>query len=139
MDDACERVRAVGVVFSGRGEGEFYVSIYARNFERALGFRPYPGTLNIRIRRGVSDLNDCLRRAARLVVEPPQIEGARLGLVDVYRARLLRGLDAWEVYIVRPRITHYREDVIEVISREYLRGEIGLDDGDEVMVEIECC
>ncbi|MEB2836115.1 MAG: CTP-dependent riboflavin kinase [Desulfurococcales archaeon] len=136
----CERVRVEGAVFSGRGEGGFYVGIYAKQFEKVIGYRPYPGTLNLRIREGqVEALVACVRRANPLLVEPPRIEGARLGGVYVYRARIHVGLDYRDVYVVRPAITHYKWDVVEVISNEYLRGEFKLKDGDVVELEVYCC
>ncbi|MDH5439354.1 MAG: DUF120 domain-containing protein [Candidatus Bathyarchaeota archaeon] len=40
-----------GVVFSGFGEGAYYVTRepYKRGFVEKLGFDPYPGTLNLRL------------------------------------------------------------------------------------------
>ena len=40
-----------GTLFTGLGEGGYYVSLkgYASNFSRAIGFEPYPGTLNLRL------------------------------------------------------------------------------------------
>ena len=135
----CRSQRASGVVFSGRGEGSFYVSIYARSFEEVLGFRPFPGTLNIRLQAGIERFNKCLERASGAVVAPPKIEGAKLGEVLVFRARLFRGFDSWDVFIVRPKITHYRGDVVEIVSKEYLRGELKIKDGDVVEIEVYCC
>ena len=99
----CHSRRTRGVVFSGRGEGSFYVSIYARSFEEVLGFRPFPGTLNIRLQADIERFN------------------------------------AWDVFIVRPKITHYRSDVVEIVSKEYLRGELKIKDGDVVEIEVYCC
>jgi len=138
--DGCRWVRIEGTIFSGRGEGGFYVGIYAKQFERVIGYRPYPGTLNLRIREGqVEDLIACVKRARPLIVEPPRIGGARLGGVYVYRARIHIGLDYRDVYLVRPAITHYKWDVVEIISNEYLRGEFDLKDGDVVELEVYCC
>lgn len=135
----CHSRRTRGVVFSGRGEGSFYVSIYARSFEEVLGFRPFPGTLNIRLQADIERFNECLERAGGVVVVPPKIEGAKLGEVLVFKARLIRGFDSWDVFIVRPKITHYRSDVVEIVSKEYLRGELKIKDGDVVEIEVYCC
>ncbi len=118
------------VVFSGRREGSFYVSIYAKNFRKALGFTPYPGTLNARITRRdhVDRYVECLARAKRVRVEPPRIPGARLGGVIVYRSMIM-GVDAW---IVRPDITHYKNDVVEFIAPVYLRKRLNLEDGSKI-------
>ncbi len=122
------------IVFSGLGEGEFYVSIYAKRFREKLGIIPYPGTLNTRIRdpREVEVFNKCLKRADSVYIEPPVIPGAKLGAVYAYRAEI-EGLDAW---IVRPVITAYKGDVVEFISEQYLRGILFLEDGDNIRFRI---
>jgi len=42
-----------GTVFSGMGEGAYYISQsgYRDQFVSKLGFEPYPGTLNLRVRK----------------------------------------------------------------------------------------
>ncbi|MCE4601640.1 MAG: DUF120 domain-containing protein [Desulfurococcales archaeon] len=125
---ACGRVFR-GTVFSGRGEGSFYVSIYAKNIRRALGFTPYPGTLNVRIDEDLVDgYISCIRVLEPVRIEPPKIPGARLGGVMAYRASIM-GVDSW---IVRPDITFYRDDVAEFLAQVYLRKRLGLNDGDVV-------
>lgn len=50
-----ESVEVEGQVFSGLGEGAYYVSLpgYKKQFEKRLGFEPFPGTLNVRLNRAV--------------------------------------------------------------------------------------
>ena len=40
-----------GTLFSGLGEGAYYISLpgYKKQFISKLGFKPYPGTLNLKI------------------------------------------------------------------------------------------
>lgn len=122
--------RARGVVFSGSGEGEFYVNLYARSFEEVLGYRPYPGTLNLRLLDGSRDrLVEGLRP---LIVHPPQIRGYKLYEVRCYEA-FIRD---YPVYIVVPKVTMYKSDVVEIIARERLRDRFSLKDGDVVEVEV---
>ena len=42
-----------GTIFSGLGEGAYYVtkSFYRKQFVNKLGFEPYPGTLNLKLSR----------------------------------------------------------------------------------------
>ncbi|MEB3816816.1 MAG: CTP-dependent riboflavin kinase [Desulfurococcales archaeon] len=128
-----------GKVFSGRGEGAFYVSIYAKQFEAAIGYRPYPGTLNIMLDdEDAVKLDKCLKTLKPIIVEPPKIEGARLGGVYLYPARVYKDLNSRDVYIVRPMITHYKINVVELLSNVYLRGMLNVVDGDEVTVEVSC-
>lgn len=119
-----------GEVFTGLGEGEFYVSIYGRQIRHRLGITPYPGTLNVRVKdRGqVEELNSCLKTLSPIVIEPPQIPGTRLGEVYAYKA-LLNGFPVW---VVRPAITAYKGDVVEFISNVHLRTRLNLSDGSRV-------
>jgi riboflavin kinase len=112
------------------------MSIYAKEFRKALGFTPYPGTLNLLIKDSalVDKYKRCIKKAHPIVIEPPRIPGAKLGKVFVYPATL-SGL---EVFVVRPAITVYKFNVIEVIAEKRLRDLLGLEDGDEVVVEV-CC
>ena len=53
LTDVFEKTRGeltfTGRVFSGIGKGRYYVGHpeYQKRFEAALGYRPYPGTLNV--------------------------------------------------------------------------------------------
>ncbi len=132
-EEPCKR-QYHGTVFTGRGEGSFYVSIYAREFRRVLGFTPYPGTLNVKLDDGIVDeFNICLEKMPKHIIEPPRIEGAKLARVYVYPARI-NGYSAW---IVRPEITVYSKNVVEIIADKYLRKFLGLEDGDEVSISFD--
>jgi len=50
FEEEVGRLTVEGVVFTGLGEGAYYVSRegYRRQFVEKLGFDPYPGTLNIK-------------------------------------------------------------------------------------------
>ncbi|MEM4500973.1 MAG: DUF120 domain-containing protein, partial [Thermofilaceae archaeon] len=61
-----------GRVFTGLGEGAYYIQIpfYMRQFEEKLGFKPYPGTLNLKLIRRDEVLKRALvERAARIEIE----------------------------------------------------------------------
>ncbi len=123
--------RLRGRVFTGLGEGEFYVNLYARQFEKALGYKPFPGTLNIRlVPESVEEWRKTLASHNCVVVDPPSIPGARLARVKCYEA-VLKGI---RVHIVVPDISAYDESVVEVIAPENLREKLSLKDGD--LVEI---
>jgi len=117
-------------VFSGVGEGEFYVSIYAKEIRRRLGITPYPGTLNTRIICDVEAFNRCLGKMEPVILEPPRIPGAKLAPVKAYPA----WLEGYPVWIVRPDITIYKEDVAEIIADKHLRSLLNLEDGSRVRI-----
>jgi riboflavin kinase len=122
-----------GIVFSGLGEGAYYVRVYSRFFLEKMGFTPYPGTLNLKLK----SLDDI--KIARSILMLPGItirgfsnDSRSYGDVKCYKA-YIRGE---EVYLVFPERTHYGADVVEVISAENLRDKLKLKDGDIVDVEI---
>lgn len=122
-----------GIVFSGLGEGAYYVRIYSRFFLEKLGFIPYPGTLNIRLK----SLDDI--KIARSILMLPGIsikgfsnDSRSYGDVKCYKA-YIRGE---EVYLVFPERTHYGADVVEIISAENIRDKLKLRDGDVIDVEV---
>ena len=119
-----------GIIVSGLGEGRKYVQLYSGQFKRRIGMTPYPGTLNLRLEK---PLGDVLSKRKHIVVEPPSPEYSP---VLVYCAKL----EGINVYLVRPLVTHHDERTAEIISDKYLRRELGLKDGDQVVLEIsDCC
>lgn len=136
MAEECRYVEVEALVERGLGEGAYYVSIYSPSFERALGFKPYPGTLNARVYGASSSLRDCLDSGGHVLVEPP-VGSRGLKPVLVYRAELV-GEPRARVYLVKPLASKHGDDVIELISNTYLREALGLRDGDVVRVRVYC-
>lgn len=126
-----------GEVFSGIGEGAYYTSLhgYRRQFLRKLGFDPYPGTLNIRLK---TSLDRRLRRDLEsyrgIYIEGFQDEYRTYGGVRCFKATVN---DRIEGAVLIADRTHYDDSVLEVISPVYIRRVLGLKDGDEVRVRIE--
>jgi len=125
-----------GVVFTGLGEGAYYVSRegYKRQFIEKLGFEPYPGTLNLRL---VDE--DSLRARRELDLYPGieikgfTAEGRTFGAGKCFRAVVN---DEVEAALVMAYRTHYGPSVIELISPICLRDKLGLKDGDMVKVKV---
>jgi len=48
---SCKAMKIIGVIQKGVGKGTFFTQLdwVVDQFEKALGFRPFPGTLNVRI------------------------------------------------------------------------------------------
>ncbi len=124
-----------GEVFSGLGEGAYYVSQpgYRKQFIEKLGFDPYPGTLNLKVQ-------DKSRRERTLLETYPcmTLEGFMNGMrsfgqVKCYRARVNDRVDGTVVTALR---SHYGEDVLEIVAAKNLREIMGLKDGDSVKVRV---
>ncbi len=124
-----------GRVFTGLGEGAYYTQIphYVKQFEEKLGFRPYPGTLNLRlIGRGDMVKRALIEKAARI-----EIEGFSDGKRSYGGAKCIKAhIDKEEAAIILIDRTHYPKEVMEIISPVCLREKLGLKDGDIVSVKV---
>ena len=125
-----------GVVFTGLGEGAFYVSLpfYKQQFMNKLGFEPYPGTLNLRLK----SIDDVAKRRNLELLPSINIEGGSngsrtYGSVKCYHALLNNSAKAAVIICSR---THYGPDVLEILSPLNLRKELNLHDGDIVRVSV---
>ncbi len=123
-----------GRVFTGFGEGGYYVSLhgYAKQFLSKLGFAPFPGTLNLRL----SSPAQIEQRRQLLYLKGIEVQGFEdgnrtYGPVKCFRAELEGNRPAAVLGIER---THYDHSVIEVIAPVDLRKTLGLKDGDELSV-----
>jgi riboflavin kinase len=126
-----------GTVFTGLGEGRYYVSLegYREKFSRGLGFVPFPGTLNLRLT--TEAMIEQRRRLDLLkgVAIPGFSDRSRTyGPVKCFRATVEKNLPGAVLAIER---THYDSSVLEVISPVNLRRSLGLDDGDECAVKVD--
>lgn len=113
-----------GIVFSGLGEGARYVELYSREIEIILGFKPYPGTLNLRLD---TCINEILKDTNPIIISPPRRD---LGSVMAYRGYIK---DIY-VLVLKPSISRYDCRVVEIVSRENLRERFSLRDGDVIEV-----
>ncbi|MGQ9538409.1 MAG: DUF120 domain-containing protein [Candidatus Bathycorpusculaceae bacterium] len=125
-----------GVVFTGLGEGAYYVTRdpYRRQFMEKLGFDPYPGTLNLKL---VTDYD--IKTRSELEAYPAiEIEGFKnenrtFGPVKCYPAIIENKAKGALVSALR---SHYDSSVIELIAPICLRKNLALKDGHKVKVEV---
>lgn len=121
-----------GRVFSGIGEGSYYTGLkgYLQQFEKKFGYRPYPGTLNVRLLdRSSIDNRLLMEKMAPVEIEGFSDERRTYGAAKCLQA-LLNG--AVECVVVFSERTHYESSVVEVMARNSLRETLGLKDGDRV-------
>jgi len=123
-----------GTVFTGFNEGGYYVSLkgYARSFRRALGFEPFPGTLNLRLADQAMLEQRRLLDLKHGIIIPGFTDGKRsFGPVKIFKAKIEGTYPGAVLAIER---THYDSSVLELISPNNLRQTLGLKDGDECSV-----
>jgi len=140
LTDVVEKTRArltfTGRVFSGIGKGKYYVSHpeYQKRFESALGYTPYPGTLNVKIgdEKFVEQVRN-LRSMGGI-----RVEGFTRGSEGFSALTCFNGtLSGERITLLFIDITHYNESVVELISPVHLRGKFRLKDGDSVSFTVD--
>lgn len=135
LSEALRSIVMTGEVFTGLGEGAYYVSLngYRMQIIEKLGFDPYPGTLNLKLTDS-SDIyfRDVLSHRAGILIKGFSDGKRTYGSVKAFKAKV-RGIDAAVLLIER---THYGRDILEVIAPVNLRQALNLKDGDRVSVEV---
>lgn len=125
-----------GTVFTGLGEGAYYISkeSYSKQIMEKLGFEPFPGTLNLKL---TSDYD--IKTRMDLDVYPAlevmgfQNKDRSFGLVKCYPAIIGGKVKGALVTALR---SHYDSSVLELIAPVCLRKKLGLKDNHKVKVEI---
>jgi len=125
-----------GELFSGIGEGAYYVSLhgYRRQFLKRIGFDPYPGTFNVKLKSSVDRrLRRELEQYKGIYIEGFQDEHRTYGAVRCFKVLIN---DAIEGALLATERTHYDDSVLEIIAPIFVRAKLGLKDGDEVRVRV---
>ena len=119
-----------GEVTTGLGKAAFFLSqeFYTREFEKNLGFIPFPGTLNVVVSDDHLDEINKIKDECENLIKPDEGFGA----VKYIEAKLN---DEIMGAIVFPAKTTHEENYLEFIAEDKLRDELNLSDGDIVFVE----
>ncbi len=140
----CERMRAplsvkrvAGEVVSGLGEGSYYMSLdgYKSGFVKVLGYVPFPGTLNLRIKSEshVLKILEWTSEVKPVIIPGFSTKDRTFGSVRVYPVVLNGKLRCHAVF---PERGHYNYRVLEVVWQNSIREELSLKDGDMVIVDL---
>ncbi len=124
-----------GEVFSGLGEGRYYMQLrgYREQFLEKLGFNPFPGTLNLRLKTEEDiKLKERLMDYRGIVIDGFENGNRTYGSARCYRAEI----EGIEGAVIIPSRSHYTLNTLEFIAPVKIREEIGLKDGDIVTIKV---
>lgn len=118
-----------GSLVPGLGEGRHFMAAqgYLEQFISALGIKPYPGTLNIKLAPECVHDFELLKSQKGIRISGFTQGGKQFGGVSLFKAKIL----GVECAVVIPDKSRY-SDVVEVISDRNLRESTGLKDGDKI-------
>ena len=128
-----ETLTISGIVTSGLGEGAFYMRQrgYKDQFRKKLWFEPYEGTLNLKIRGADLAKLQILQESPGIEISGFEAAGRTFGGAKCFLATS----GHIDCAVIMPIRTHHT-DVLEVISKHYLRNALGLKDGDIVELAV---
>ena len=123
-----------GTIFSGLGEGAYYISQreYKRQFERKVGFIPYPGTLNLKLSSSEIVKKKELEVYPLILVRGFEGRKRLFGDVRCYPSTINNEIEGAVIVIDR---THYDASVMEVIAPVNLKSRLHLKDGDRIILK----
>jgi riboflavin kinase, archaea type len=132
--DHQDRIVLSGVVKTGLGEGRYYLSRpgYKVQFEKHLGWEPYPGTLNLELSGPEANKLRFLRKNPVYTLEPFQAEGRTFGGVTCHPATVHGQVCA----AILPHRSHYTTTV-ELIAPVRLRDALPCEDGTRLEVTVD--
>jgi riboflavin kinase len=122
--------RIVGEVKTGLGEGAYYVSRpgYSKQFKELLGFKPFPGTLNLIIDQAV--LQSFLTGLEEVWLKGFKTKERSFGSITAFRV----GVGKCKAAIIFPERSSHAKNEIEVIAPVSLRAKMKLKEGSKVKV-----
>ncbi len=142
LKDILEKILIVGEVSEGIGEGGYYVAIkgYYEQFKSKLGFEPYKGTLNLRLNDvDLKILKELIGQIKRIMIDGFEDQDREYGPVycyDVYISPLFERSKKIRAAILDIQRTHHKENIIEILAKDYLRDFLKLKNGDKLVIKL---
>ena len=133
------KVHFSGTLVSGMGEGKYYMSLdgYRKQFEKKIGYIPFPGTLNIRIVDPLSLENREKIESFRYHFIDGFSDSKRTyGWVKCYPV-ILNGNEKISSDLLILERTHHDNNMLEIIAPVNIKKALNLKNGDNVKITLK--
>ena len=129
LEEEAPTTKVTGIISRGMGEGAYYVNEYAEEIKNKLGYKPFPGTLNVKISEPLN-----MDRLMTGTIKGFKKKNRTFGSIRYALVRVsAKGQNA-DCHIIVPARTHHK-GVLEIICPINLREKLVVGDGDAVGVE----
>ena len=129
-----KKITITGRIVSGEQKGAFFTQLdwVQAQCRKIVGFRPFPGTLNLEIEEEKIPLVDALLQRNGIPLVPPD---SNFCTGQVYPVSIMGVPGA----IVAPaeEVQSHGKNIVELIASTYLRDALDVDDGDEILLVAE--
>ena len=125
--------RLSGIVLTGTRKAAFFTQlewVRAQCAEK-LGFEPYPGTLNLKLKPSDRGLMEEIRDVQGVALVPPDDQFCSSRAVPVRIGKIPGAL-----ILPEENVNVHGADVVEVLAPVHLRGALNLKDGSLVSIEV---
>lgn len=123
-----------GMVMSGVGKAAFFTQLdwVQEQCAKALGFRPYPGTLNLEVPQEALSILLALREEEGIPLVPPDPAFCAARTLPV-RIGGIQGA----IIIPAEEVNVHGTRIIEILAPVRLKDSLGLEDGDSVTLVVQ--
>jgi len=124
-----------GTISSGMGEGAYYMSMkgYTKQFKTKLGYIPFPGTLNVKLKDKESiEAKRSLDAYRAIIVDGFSDEKRTYGWVKCYPAKV----NNMDVALILLERTHHDDSIIELISKKNIKKITKLSTGSQITIRV---
>ncbi len=120
-----------GKVSSGLGEGNYYMSLpqYIKQFEKNLGFKPFPGTLNFKTNQ--FELEEFSKKLPLIEIKGFKDKKRTFGGLKCFKVRLQNYDD---LALIIPNRSSHKSNTGELIAPDYLREKFKLKNGSRIKI-----
>ncbi|MEO9277643.1 MAG: DUF120 domain-containing protein [Nitrososphaera sp.] len=125
-----------GVIMSGMGEGAYYMAMkgYTKQFKAKLGYVPFPGTLNVKLKdKEFVEAKRSLEGYPAVMVNGFSDGKRTYGWVKCYPCKVNNLVDASLILLER---THHDDSIIELISKDNIKKATKLSTGSQIYIRV---
>ena len=136
LDSSPSYIEFKGTIVSGMGEGAYYMSMkgYEKQFKSKLGYVPFPGTLNVKLKdKEFIEAKHTLGAHLGIMINGFSDDKRTYGWVKCYPAKINNSIEAALITLER---THHDDSVIELISRENIKKTTKLSTGSQISIRV---
>lgn len=128
-----DKYTLIGKIVSGARQAAFFTQLdwVQEQCVKKLGFKPYPGTLNLAIADSDADLLESLQGLDTMALIPPDPKFCSARTLPVK----IKGIQG-AIIIPAKDVQIHAKNILEVIAPVCLKEVLGLDDGDLVKITI---
>lgn len=129
-------IEFMGNIISGMGEGAYYMSMkgYTKQFKSKLGYVPFPGTLNIKLKdKKFIEAKRELDAHDGIKIDGFSDGKRTYGWVKCYPAKINNSVDGMLITLER---THYDDSILELISHTNIKKAAKLSSGSQISIRV---